>query len=134
METSIYGYELVSSHICVYQIIGLRNNLWYLGVPILHKSYMFVDHKYIFDSDIHPYDKLNNHHTVSSFHRVWEAILSNTVAFSHVSGGDNPDNILSNHWSYSKIWKRLQPFILCMGYTMDLLNLESREYNGLEKG
>ena len=55
---------------------------------------MFGDNKYVVDSDIHPHYKLQKRHTTSPFHLVRESIASKIGAFCHVSGGDNPADII----------------------------------------
>ena len=58
---------------------------------------MFGDIKYVVDNYTHLNGKLHNNQTELFFNWVWEAIVYNMVEFYHVPGGDNPDNILSNH-------------------------------------
>ena len=117
VETVTYGSDLFSTCTCVGQIIDPRNTLWYLGVNIFHKRYMFGYNKYVVDSSTHPNSKLHNTHAALSFYQVCEDIASNVVAFYHVSGEDNPDGVISNHWRYSKVWVILRPIIFLMGNT-----------------
>jgi hypothetical protein len=76
VETATYGSEFVAARTCVEQIIDLRNTLQYLGVPIRSKSYMFGDNKSVVDSSMQINAKLHKRHTMLSFHRVREAIVS----------------------------------------------------------
>ena len=71
VETSTYGSEFVSDCNCVERIIYLSNNIWYICVTILHKSYMFLYNKTFFDNDIHPHAELHKCHTNLYFYRVW---------------------------------------------------------------
>jgi hypothetical protein len=59
VETAIYGSEFVAARVCVKQIIDLRNNLRYLGVPIHSRSSMFDDSKSVIDSSMQVYAKLH---------------------------------------------------------------------------
>ena len=61
------------------------------------------------------YANIYKSHTSLSFHQVREAIESNTVALYNVYGEYNPCDILSKHWSYSKIWKKFQTFLFGIG-------------------
>ena len=77
---------------------------------------------------------INKRHAALSFHRVGEAILSKMVSFYHVSGGDNPADILSKHWSYTKIWGIFQILIFWMGDIIDFLDLKLNMGGGQGKG
>ena len=116
------------------QIINFRNNLQYLGVSIHQKNHMFGDKKYVVGSAIHPHSKIKKRHTELSFYRVCNDIAYKMVDFYYVYGGDNPSDILSKYWSYTKVWGLLQTLLFWMGDTTDLLNLELKRDNGQEKG
>ena len=103
-------------------MISLQDTLQYLGVPMHHKSYMFGDNKHGFGSANHPHDKINNQNTALSFNQFRGAIVSKMLSFCHVYAGDNPADILSNHCSYSNIWRILQPFLFWMGDTIYILD------------
>jgi hypothetical protein len=121
VETATYGSEFVAARTCVEQIIDHRNTLRYFGVPVNTKSYMFGDNKSVVDSATIPHAKLNKRHTMLSFHRVREAIASKIISFYHIPGDINPADILSKHWSHSKIWReQLQPALFYSGDTADL--------------
>jgi hypothetical protein len=81
VETATYGSKFVAARICVEQIIDLRSTLRYLGVPVREKNYMFRDSKSVVDSSMGLHGKLHKHHTMLSFHRVREAIVSGIVGF-----------------------------------------------------
>jgi hypothetical protein len=79
-----YGSEFVAARVCVEQLIDLCTTLWYLGVPIRDKSYMFGDNKSVVDSSMQLHAKLHKRHTMLSFHRVREAIASGIVGFFYI--------------------------------------------------
>ena len=72
---------------------------------------MFGGNESVVESYINPHARLHTRHTVLSFHRLRGAILSNIVEFYHFYGFDNPSDILSNHWSYTKIGGIFQPHV-----------------------
>jgi hypothetical protein len=72
------------------------------------KSYMFGDNQSVVNSAMNPTSKLHKRHTVLLYHRVREAIPSGKFVFSHISGENNPANILSKHWGASDVAHMLQ--------------------------
>jgi hypothetical protein len=105
VETSTYGSEFVAARICTEQIIDLHNT-WFLGVPVVEKSYMFGDSKYVVDSSMQLNAKLHKWHTFLSFHRIRKAIAAGILGFFFLSGDDNPADILSKHWGYTQVRER----------------------------
>ena len=122
VETATYGSEFVAARTCVEQIIDLRTMLYYLGVPVREKSYMFGDNKSVVDSSTTVHAKLHKRHTILSFHRVREAIASGMIHFSFINGNINPADILSKHWGYSQVWPQLKPLLYWYGDTIDIEN------------
>ena len=120
VETATYGSEFVAARTCVEQIIDLRNTLRYLGIPVEERGYMFGDNKSVVDSSSKPHSKLHKRHTALAFHRVREAIASKYVVFNHISGIDNPADILSKHWSYRFVWPHFQALLFWEGDTNDI--------------
>jgi len=76
VKTATYGSELVSAQLAVDQIVDLRLTLWYLGVPLHDKSYLFGDNNSVVDSSAKPHSKLHKQHNARSFHQVREAVAS----------------------------------------------------------
>jgi hypothetical protein len=106
VETATYGSEFVAAHICIKQIIDLHSTLRYLGVPIREKNYMFGNNKSVVDSSMGLHSKLHKRHTMLSFHRVRDAIVSGIVGFYFFPGELNPADVLSKHWGYTQIRER----------------------------
>jgi hypothetical protein len=121
VETATYGSEFVAARICVEQIIDLRSTLRYRGVPVREKYYMFGDNKSVVDSSMGLHAKLHKCHTMLSFHRVREAIASGIVGFYFIPGEINPADILSKHWGYAQIKKRLKSLLFWKGDTADII-------------
>ena len=101
------------------QIIDLRNALWYLGVQVNEKSYMFGANKSVVDSASLVHSKLHKRHNALSFHRVREAVASQYVDFNFLVGPMNPEDILSKQWSYTKVKDVLLPMFHHHGETME---------------
>ena len=83
---------------------------------------MLVDNKSVVDSTVQPPANIHKSYTALSFHRVRESVASNMVDFYHISGGDNPYDILSKHCIYINIWGLLQPLLFLIGDTMYFLD------------
>ena len=76
VETATYGSEFVAAKTATEQIVDLRNTLWYLGVPIMNKAYMFGDNNSVVMSSTIPQSIINKRHNRLSYHRVREAIVT----------------------------------------------------------
>jgi hypothetical protein len=120
VETATYGSEFVAARTAVDQIIDLRITLRYLGVPIREKSYLFGDNESVVKSSTVPHSTIRLRHHLLSFHRVREAIASDMLVFTHLSGALNPADILSKHWGYQQVWPLLRPILFWSGDTADI--------------
>jgi hypothetical protein len=117
VETATYGSEFVAGRITVDQLVDIRTTLRYLGVHVRDKAYMFGDNESMVVSCKFPHSKLHKRHNALSFHRVREAIASGMVSIHHIPGSMNPADILSKHWSYTKVWPMLRPLLFWEGDT-----------------
>ena len=68
IETSTYGLEFVAARIAVDQIIALRTDLRYFGVPVCEKSYLFGDNKSVIASSTIPHSSLTKRHNILAYH------------------------------------------------------------------
>jgi hypothetical protein len=117
VETATYGSEFIAGRITVDQLTDIRTTLRYLGVHVHDKAYMFGDNESMVMSCKFPHSKLHKRHNALSFHRVREAIASGMVSIHHIPGSMNPADILSKHWSYTKVWPMLRPLLFWEGDT-----------------
>jgi len=124
VETATYGSKFIVAWVCINQSIDLKTTLWYLGVPIRKKAYMFRDNKSVMDSSTIPHSKLHKRHNALSFHHVQEAIAAGILAFYHIEGTENPADILSKHWGYQQIWRLLHLLLFWKGDTRTINILE----------
>jgi hypothetical protein len=122
VETAMYGSEFIVACTCIDQVIDLRTILWYLGVPIHEKSYVFGDNELVMASSTTPHAKLHKCHNALSFHHVHKAVALKTVAMYHLYGEYNPADILSKHWGYQQIWHLLQLLMFYQGNTAELFD------------
>ena len=76
VETATNGSEFVAAKTTTEQIMDLRNTLWYLGVPIMNKAYMFGKNKSVVMSSTIPESILNKRYNMLSYHRVRKAIAA----------------------------------------------------------
>jgi hypothetical protein len=120
VETATYGSEFVAARTAVEQILDLRIELRYLGVPIKGNTVMFGDNESVVNSSSIPHARLHKRHTALSFHRVREAVAAGVIKFHHVRSATNPADILSKQWGYKQAWPLLQPLLFWEGDTLDI--------------
>ena len=104
VETATFGSEFVAARIATDQIIDFRYTLRYLGVPIRSKSYMFGNNKSVVDSASIPTSTLSKKSTLTSYHRVREAIAAGYLQFNWKDGKSNPADILSKQCEFASIF------------------------------
>jgi hypothetical protein len=127
VETATYGSEFVTACTAMEQIIDLRIELRYLGVPIKGSTTMFSDNESVVNSASIPHARLKKRHTALSFHRVREGIAAEVAKFHHVRTAHNPADILSKLWSYKQAWPLLQPLLFWEGDTLDCVPKDEQE-------
>jgi len=108
----------MSARTCVKQLVNLRITLRYLGVPIQKISFMFGDNESVVNSLMHPTSRLHKRHVALSYHLVRAAIASGNFVFSHISGENNPADILSKHWAQGSVGHMLQLLFYYKGDTI----------------
>jgi len=108
----------MSARTCVEQLVDLHITLCYLGVLIQKISYMFGDNKSVVNSLMHPTSRLRKGHVALSYHLVRAAIASGNFVFSHISGENNPADILSKHWAQGSVGHMLQLLFYYEGDTI----------------
>ena len=111
VETATFGSEVVAARTAVEQIIGNRDTLRYLGVPVSHVSYMFGDNQSVVDSSSFPEGKLHKRHNMLSFHKVRQVMAAGFLKFHHLVGTSNVADVLSKHWGYSNVWHLMRPIL-----------------------
>ena len=96
------------------QIVEWRYKLRMLGLPLSDNggpSYIFGDNKSVVDSCSILEHNLKKRHHALSYHRVREAIASNVVRYHHISGEENPADVLTKFLLHSKWWPLMKPLL-----------------------
>jgi hypothetical protein len=119
VETATFGSEFTVARIAVDQIIDLRITLWYLGVPVNHKSFMFGDNQAVVMNSTIPHSSLNNRHNALSYPHVREMIAAKILGYYWIDGKRNPADIVRKHWAYPQIWHL--PLLFYSGDPGDLI-------------
>ena len=120
VETATYGSEFVAARIATDQIIDIRMTLRYLGVPVDNSTYMFGDNQSVITSSTIPHSSLAKRHNALAYHRVREAIAARILNFTFIDGKDNPADVMSKHWSYTKTQNFLKALLFWEGDTIDI--------------
>ena len=121
VEAATYGSEFVAAKLATEQSLAARITLRYLGVPVEGPTYMFGDNASVVTSSTVPHSPLKKRHHALAYHLVREAVAGKIIKFYHLPGDLNPADILTKHWSYSKIWLTLQAVMFWTGNTANLL-------------
>jgi hypothetical protein len=122
VETATYGSEFVAAKTAVQQIMGLRQTLRYLGIPIEGSTRLFGDNGSVVKGGSIPHSALKKRHHGISYHYTREAVASKAVDFRFIPGYLNPADILSKHWGYQQVWaSALRPILFWKGDPSTLL-------------
>ena len=118
VETSTYASEFVAARIATEHIIDLRITLQSMGVPLDGPSWMLGDNESVVNSSTIPQSVMAKRHTALSYHRVRAAISTGIMFFCHVSGKENPADIMTKFVPYSVFWPLIRPILFWRGETM----------------
>ena len=126
-ETSTFGAEYVAGRKCIEQVIAIRQDLRYLGIPINEISYVFGDNESMIKNSTVPHSKLHKRHHILSYHFVRSMIAAGFINMNHIPSGANCSDILTKHWSYQSSYELLiKPFFHHIGNTRKLLHSKKR--------
>ena len=103
VKTATFGSKFITACTCTEQVIDLHMTLWYLGIPIKTKSYMFGDNHTVVDSSMIPHQKLHKCHTALSLHNVCEAIAFGIPGFYYLLIKENSTDIRLKHWGHQHV-------------------------------
>jgi len=111
VETATYGSEFVAARIAVDQIVELRHELRYFGVPLDGPAWMFGDNLAVVNSATMPSGKLQKRANLLNYHRVREAQAAGIINFVHMDGRYNPADILTKFRSSREWYELLKPIL-----------------------
>ncbi len=115
------GSEFMAARIACEQIMDLRLTLKYFGTPIDDKTYMFGDNKSVVTSSTLPHSMLKKRHQFLAYHRVRECIAAGILKFFHISGKENPSDVLTKNLSNGIGFPLVKPFLFFAGNPADAL-------------
>ena len=81
--SSTHGSELIAGHIAVDHVVGLLNNLQWLGVPIQGPAILFGDNEAMVKNVSLPSSSLKKRHNSIACHHCREAIAAGVVSMVH---------------------------------------------------
>jgi hypothetical protein len=89
VESSTFGSEFITTKIAVDQVEALQIKLCMFGVPLDGPANMLVDNHSIVLNSTNPTSSLKKKHNAIAYHRVREAIASNTICVAKAAGKKN---------------------------------------------
>ncbi len=117
VETATYGSEFMAARQAVEQIIDLRYTLRSFGVPLDGPAWLFGDNKSVVTSSTIPHSSLSKRWNALSYHRCREAIAAGYVRFEHISGVENPSDVLTKPLPHYKARVFTDPLLFWKGET-----------------
>ncbi len=119
MESSTYGSEFMAARIAVEQIIDMRYTLRMMGVPLDGPLWLFGDNESVIVSSTIPTSTLKKRHNSISYHLCCETIALSIVNFIHLSGEENPADVLTKHLESWKHIPLMKPILSAYYETSD---------------
>jgi hypothetical protein len=111
VESATYGSEFVAARIGTDKLVEMRSMFRMLGVPVEGPSIMFGDNLAVVNSASIPEDTLKKRHNALSYHRVREAIAAKVLKFHHISGKENPADVLTKFLPSAIWWPLMKPIL-----------------------
>ena len=105
VETATYGSEFMATRQAIEQIIDLHYTLHMFSVPLDGASWFFGDNKTI------PHSSLGKHWNALSYNCSREAVATGIVYFNHITGEENPSDLLTKPLPHYKARVHLEPLL-----------------------
>jgi len=125
VETSTYGSEFIAARLATDQTVDLRYSLRMMGIPITGPTYMFCDNQSVVTSGSVPQSTLSKRHNALAYHRVREAVAAKIIHFLHISGAENPADLLTKFLPHHIFWPFIRPLLFWRGETQTEINPSS---------
>ena len=135
-ETTTYGSKYSTTRICTDHIVGLCNNLRYLGVPFQmvnwsDASFMLGDNFSFVNSTVMPAGKLQRRSHIINYHCTKKAQAKVVIRIMHMNGNDNLTGIVTNICSYNTWFILMNPLLFWsdMDFLKERVVAEGNENN-----
>jgi len=89
-----------------------------MGVPIDGPSWLLGDNQSVVTSSTVPQSVMSKRHNALSYHRVRAAIAIGMMKFCHVSGKENPADVMTKFLPHVTFWPLIKPILFWRGETM----------------
>jgi hypothetical protein len=110
VETSTFGSEFIAARIAVELIEGLRYKLRMFGIPIDGPTNVYIDNESVVLNITHPESPLKKKHNAIAYHRVREAVASETICIAYEPSETNLADILTKllpGWKLKELCRRI---------------------------
>ena len=117
VESATYGSEFMAARQSIEQIISMWYMLHMFGIPIDGAAGLFSDNKSVVTSSTILHSMLGKCWNALSYHHCWEAVTAGIVHFHHISGNENPSDILTKALPHFKARVHIEPLLFWKGET-----------------
>ena len=124
VEHATFDSELMSRRFAVDQMIGARETLKALGVPIESSSWLFGDNQSVITQSTVPSSTLTKRHNALAYHRIRWAVAAGMIKFGKISGKENISDALTKYLPHCDAYPLLKPVLIWRGETLDPGELE----------
>ena len=102
-----------------------------LGVPVNRASYLFGDNQAVVTATTIPGFSLKKRVHALCYHRVRKAIAANIIVYFHISGKENPADVLTKFLAHAVWWPLMKPLL---HWPLRIKNGENDAQNQAEGG
>ena len=95
VEMATYGSEFMAACQAIKQVIDIHYTLHMFSIPLDGPAWLLGDIQAMINSMMIPHSSLSKHWNALSYHHCHEAITTGICHFDHLSGTENPSDILT---------------------------------------
>jgi hypothetical protein len=122
VESATYGSEFMVARQGTERLQDLIYTLKSFGVPVEDVAWMFGDNQSVVTSSTLPHSTLGKRWNALSYHKVREAIASGWLRFEHISGKENPADIMTKPLAWHEMKSHVEMFLFWKGDTAAMPN------------
>ena len=119
VETATYGSEFMVARQGVERLEDLRYTLRSFGAPVEDTAWMFGDNESCVTSSTIPHSTLSKRWNALSYHKVREAVARGWLRFEHISGKENPADIMTKPLAWFELRVFVEPMLFWKGDAAD---------------